>query len=276
MAAIVEQLAAWPQPGRTLVIGHRGAMGYAPENTLASFELALQQGADFVELDVHLSRDGQVVVMHDERLERTTDGRGLVRDWSVSELRRLDAGAWFDPRFAGERVPTLQEVLEWAAGRTRLAIEIKNGPLYYDGIEARVVELLRRHDLRQQAIVISFDHQALRRLRALDEGLLTGALYSCRPADPVGLAAAAGAQVLEPHWSHVTPADVAAAHAAGLLVSTWTTSDPDTMRGLIEAGVDGIATNHPDVLTRLLAASQATPSRPPPAPPAASDSSTPS
>lgn len=275
MAAIVEQLAAWPQQGRPLVIGHRGAMGYAPENTLASFELALEQGADMVELDVHLSRDGQVVVLHDEQLDRTTDGQGLVRDWSVAELRRLDAGAWFDPRFAGQRLPTLQEVLEWAADRAHLAIEIKNGPLYYDGIEAKVVELLGRHGLRQRAIVISFDHLALRRVRALDEGLLTGALYACRPADPVGLATAAGAQLLEPQWSYVTAADVAIAHAAGLLVSTWATSDLDALRGLVAAGVDGIATNHPDRLARLLAAGQGPDPTAPPAPLAASDSSAP-
>src|SRR5919197_4354903 len=102
--------------GRPLVVGHRGAMGYAPENTLASFELAVEQGADVVELDVHLSRDGQVVVIHDEQLDRTTDGRGLVGDRTLDELKRLDAGSWFDPRFAGQRIPTLHEVLAWASG----------------------------------------------------------------------------------------------------------------------------------------------------------------
>ena len=243
----------WPDKGRTLVVGHRGAMGYAPENTLASFELALEQGADVVELDVHLSRDGEVVVIHDEQLERTTDGRGLVGEHSLAELRRLDAGAWFDPRFAGQRLPTLDEVRAWAAGRTPLAIEIKNGPIFYDGIEAKIVALLERHAMREQALVIAFDHHALRRVRALDDSVLTGVLYSCRPIDPLALARAVGAQVLEPHWSFVTPEDVATAHAAGLRVSTWATSEPAALRRLLAAGVDGLATNHPDVLVRLLA-----------------------
>ena len=243
----------WPEVGRPLVVGHRGASGYAPENTFASFELALEQGADVVELDVHLSRDGTVVVIHDERLERTTDGRGLVQEHSLAELRRLDAGTWFDPRFAGQRIPTLDEVLEWAAGRTPLAIEIKNGPLFYEGIEARIVELLERHRMRERALVISFDHHALGRLRALDPSVATGVLYFGRPLDPVLLAGAVGAQVLEPHWSFVTAQDVTLAHAAGLRVSAWATSDPRVLAGLVETGVDGIATDHPDVLVRLLA-----------------------
>ena len=244
---------AWPDLRRPLVVGHRGASGYAPENTLASFELALEQGADAVEMDVHLSRDGAVVVIHDEHLDRTTDGRGLVLQHTLAELRRLDAGTWFDPRFSGQRIPTLAEVLEWAAGRARVAIEIKNGPLLYEGIEAKVVELLDRHGMRERALVISFDHHALRRVRDLDPAIATGVLYFGRPLDPTPLARAVGAQVHEPHWSIVTPEDVAVAHAAGLRVSTWATSDPDVLRQLVEVGVDGIATDHPDVLVRLLA-----------------------
>jgi glycerophosphoryl diester phosphodiesterase len=243
----------WPAVGgRPLVVGHRGASGYAPENTLASFELALEQGADVVEMDVHLSRDGEVVVIHDEQLERTTDGRGLVGEHSLAELRRLDAGSWFDPRFAGQRIPSLAEVLEWAAGRAHLAIEIKNGPCSYQGIEAKVVALLDRYGMRQRALVISFDHHALRRVRALDREVATGVLYVGRPLDPHPLAQAVGAQVVEPHWSFVTSDDVAAAHAAGLRVSTWATSDPAVLRSLIAAAVDGIATDHPDRLVRLL------------------------
>lgn len=249
-----EALAGWSAAGRPLVVGHRGASGYAPENTLASFELALEQGADVVELDVHLSRDGEVVVIHDERLDRTTDGSGLVAEHSLAELRRLDAGARFDPRFAGQRIPTLDEVLAWAVGRTRLAIEIKTGPLAYAGIEARTVELLGRHRMRERALVIAFDHHVLRRVRALDAGVATGVLYHCRPVDPLPLARAVGAQVLEPHWGFVAAEDVEAAHAAGLLVSTWATSEPAALRRLVAAGVDGIATNHPDVLVGLLAA----------------------
>src|SRR5215471_12590471 len=103
--------------GRVWVVGHRGAMGYCPENTLASFERGLELGADWIELDVHLSRDGQLIVIHDETLDRTTSGHGLVRDHTLAELKRLDAGAWFGAEYAGQRIPTLDEVLDWAHRR---------------------------------------------------------------------------------------------------------------------------------------------------------------
>src|SRR5436190_6736475 len=122
--------------GRLWVVGHRGAMGYCPENTFASFERGLELGADWIELDVHLSRDGALIVIHDETLDRTTNGHGYVKDHTLAELQQLDAGN-------GERIPTLPEVLDWAKSRKAiLDIEIKNAPLYYDGIEAKVVDAL--------------------------------------------------------------------------------------------------------------------------------------
>src|ERR671938_442670 len=124
--------------GRVWVVGHRGAMGHCPENTLASFERGLELGADWIEVDVHLSRDGALVVIHDETLERTTNGSGLVRERTLAELQRLDAGH-------GERIPTLEEVLVWARGRgIGVDVEIKNAPIYYTGIEAAVVRAVER------------------------------------------------------------------------------------------------------------------------------------
>src|SRR5215469_16982173 len=146
--------------GRVWVVGHRGAMGHSPENTMASFERGLELGADWIELDVHLSRDGALIVIHDETLERTTNGHGLVRDHSLAELKQLDAGD-------GERIPTLDEVLDWAKQRnTVIDIEIKNAPLYYEGVEQAVVDVLLRHDMVEQVIVISFDHAAVQRVKA--------------------------------------------------------------------------------------------------------------
>lgn len=227
-------------------------MGYAPENTFASFELALELGADAIELDVHLSRDGEVVVLHDERLERTTNGRGLLGEQTLAELRQLEAGSWFEPRFGGQRIPILDEVLEWAGERAVLAIEIKNGPIFYEGIEAKIVELLQRRAMRERAVVISFDHQALRRVQELDPGVPTGALYFGRPVDQPALAWSSGARLLAPHHSFVQPEYVKAAHAAGLRVMAWATSDPTELRRLIDAGVDAVATNHPDVMRQVL------------------------
>jgi len=240
--------------GRVWVVGHRGAMGYRPENTLASYEHALALGADWIECDCHLSRDGALVVMHDETVDRTTNGHGLVRDHTLQELKQLDAGAWFAPEYAGQRVLTVEELLDFARGRdTVLDIEIKNAPLYYDGIEEAVVNALARTNMADQAIVISFDHRAVGKVKALNERVATGVLYAGRPADGgLGLAKQVNADALLPHYAYVTREDVDAAHAAGLSVAPWATSDPAILRQLIQAGVDGIGTNHPDVLRSLL------------------------
>lgn len=217
---------------------------------MASFEHGLELGADWVELDVHLSRDEALVVIHDETLDRTTNGHGLVRDHTLAELRTLDAGD-------GQSIPTLEEVLVWARGRGVIVdIEIKNAPIYYEGIEQRVAVTLDRFAMTEQVIVISFDHAAVKRVKALDERITTGVLYACRPADAgVGLARAADADALLPQWAYVTREDVDAAHAAGLAVAPWATSDPEVMRRLIACGVDAIGTNHPDILRDVLGTS---------------------
>jgi len=225
------------------VVGHRGAMGYCPENTLTSFARGLELGADWIELDVHLSRDGQLIVIHDETLDRTTNGHGLVKDHSLAELKQLDAGQ-------GQAIPTLEEVLDWARTHdTILDIEIKNAPLYYDGIETKVVNALDNSRMTDQVVVISFDHHAVKRVKELDPRVLTGVLYAARPADPVGMARAASADGLLPQYAYVTRADVAAAHDAGLFVAPWTVNDVETASQLKAAGVDAIATNYPDRLS---------------------------
>lgn len=232
---------------RVWVVGHRGAMGHSPENTMASFERGLELGADWIELDVHLSRDGALIVIHDETLDRTTDGHGLVRDHTLAQLKKLDAGD-------GQRIPTLDEVLDWARERnTVVDIEIKNAPLYYAGIEPAVVSALDKAGMVEQVIVISFDHASVKRIKSLDQRVATGVLYACRPTDAgVGLARAAEAAAVLPHWAYVTADDVRAAHDAGLAVAPWATSEPHVLRQLIACGVDAIGTNHPDVLRRVI------------------------
>jgi len=234
--------------GRVWVVGHRGAMGYCPENTMLSFERALELGADWIELDVHLSRDGALIVIHDETLDRTTNGHGAVRSHTLAELKLLDAGD-------GQKVLTLEEVLAFARSRDAVVdIEIKNGPVFYDAIEEAVVSSLARTSMMEQVIVISFDHAAVQRVKALEPRVATGVLYVGRPADAgVGLARAAGADALLPHLAYVTAADVRTAHAAGLAVAPWVSSDPQVLRHLVDCGVDGIGTNHPDVLRDVLA-----------------------
>jgi glycerophosphoryl diester phosphodiesterase len=228
-------------------------MGYCPENTMASFARAVELGADWVELDVHLARDGALAVIHDDTLDRTTTGTGFVKDHTLPELKRLDAGSWFAPQYAGERIPSLDEVLAWAREQgVTVDVEIKSAPFRYSGIEEAVVGALERHGMSENAIVISFDHGAVQRVKALDPRVATGVLYAARPVDQVDLARRADADALLPHWAYVTPADVRAAHAAGLAVLPWVSSDPRVLKSLIEACVDGIGTNHPDVLRRIV------------------------
>jgi len=231
-------------------------MGHAPENTMASFEKALGLGADIIELDVHLSRDGHLIVIHDPMVERTTDGMGYVQGLTLEELKALDAGRHFRPAFAGERIPTLDEVLEWAKGKMAVAIEVKNGPVYYSGIEEKVVEVLDQHGMTDSALVISFDHICAKKIKEIQPKLVTGVLYACRPVSAVGMARQADASMLLPHWSYVVPQLIEEAHSAGLIVGPWVVDDPALMKWLIDIGVDAIGTNYPDQLRAVLETSK--------------------
>lgn len=240
-----------PQGAPVLRVGHRGARGHAPENTFASFNRGVELGASVVETDVHLSRDGEVVVIHDHTVDRTTDGHGFVKDMTVAELKKLDAGSWYDARFAGERIPTLRELLEWARHRIPLALEIKNGPIYYPGIAGQVIRLLREYDMAGQAILISFDHFVLREAKMLAPEIATGILYAARLIDAVAAAQAAGAVAVHPQYAFVTPDLVESAHRAGIAVSPWCPNDVESLRWLDRMGVDSIGTDYPDLFDRL-------------------------
>lgn len=234
-----------------LCVGHRGAKGHAPENTMMSFAVATGLGATIVETDVHLTRDGEVVLIHDHTVDRTTNGHGFVKDLTLSELKRLDAGSWYDDRFAGERIPTLTELLDWAEDKAAVAIEIKNGPFYYPGIAQKTIDLVREHGMARQAILISFDHFVLREAKQIAPEIATGVLYVGGLVDPVAMARQAGADALHPNWAFVTPALVQAAHEAGLAVSPWCPNDLASLRMLNDMGVDSIGTDYPDLFAEL-------------------------
>lgn len=237
-------LAQWRQLGRSVVVvGHRGAAGLAPENTIPSFELAVSQGVDAVETDVHLSADGVPVCIHDETVDRTTDGKGAVAGFTVAELRQLDARGRFRESYAEARIPTLDEVARWARGRTRLVVELKGTD--NPKLVPRTIDVLRQHDLLAKTLLISFDHLALQQARAAEPSALTGALYVARSANPVGIASSCGADVLCPQWSSATLETVEAAHHAGLAVSVWTANDRVAIETSIANGVDAITTDYP-------------------------------
>lgn len=237
---------------RPLITAHRGASGEAPENTLAAFHLALEQGAEMVELDVHLTAEGIPVVIHDHTVDRTTDGHGPVKGLTLAQVKALDAGGWFAPQYAGERIPTLDELLEWAKDRIPVSIEIKNGPVYYPGIEDQVVNALRRHRMVHSAIVISFDHASVLRTKQICPEVLGGVLFACTPAVPSSLALHARADILLPHWSNLTREMVDEARSHDLAISPWVIDDQEEMEWVLAHGVDAMATNYPGRLAALL------------------------
>jgi glycerophosphoryl diester phosphodiesterase len=236
----------------TLNIALRGASAYAPENTLAAFERAVELGADAIEFDIHLSRDGELVVIHDDTLDRTTDGSGPVRERSLGELMRLDAGRWFGEGFAGQRIPRLDEVLDRFAGKIPVALEIKAGSTFFPGIEEKVISALRERAAIDHAAVASFDHYALRRLKEIEPTIRTAALLVGRPVSLSALAGPARADGLAIEASFVTKAEVEACRAAGLQIVVWVVNEPAQMRHFIRLGVDGIITDRPDLLRLAL------------------------
>jgi glycerophosphoryl diester phosphodiesterase len=238
--------------GRVLGIAHRGASRYAPENTLAAFRLAIEHGASAIECDVRRTQDGQLVTIHDLTVDRTTNGQGPVSDYPLEALRRLDAGRWFDTRFVGERIPVLDEVLATIRGRALVHLEIKNGPTFYDGIEDQIVDVIRRHGMEDDTLVMSFDHQCLRRIRELSQRLATGVSYGARLVDAPAAARAADADALCVQWGFATDDVAAQARRAGLGFFVWTVDDEEVFRRCLSLGVDGIASNDTMLLGRLL------------------------
>ncbi len=234
------------RPAEPLVIAHRGASGYRPENTLSAYALAIDQRADMIEIDLHLTRDGEIVISHDEQLDGL-GGAGEVADATLADLRALDAGD-------GERVPTLDEVLDAFGERIPFNLEFKRGAKgAYPGLEARTLETVTRRGLLERTLFSSFDDSLLARLRALAPASRIAFLFSPRDAArPFERARALGAEAINPWYGLVQRELVEAAHAEGLAVYPYTVDDSGDMRRLLDLGVDGLFTNYPDRLRGLL------------------------
>jgi glycerophosphoryl diester phosphodiesterase len=243
----------WPHP---LVLAHRGASNHAPENTLAAFELALEQGAHGIELDAKLSADGEVVVIHDASVERTTDGNGKVSHLTLTALRRLDAGSFFSDQFRGEKIPTLAEVFETVGKRAIINVELTNYSTPGDGLADRVCELVQRFGLQGNVLFSSFLPSNLKRTRSL------------LPDTPRGLLALGGwigwwarsfgfnfgdYQALHPGLGDTTHRQVARVHRLKRRIYVWTVNSAEDMRRLIGWGVDGLITDDPKLAMDIVA-----------------------
>ena len=241
---------------RTLNFAHRGASGHAPENTLAAFLMAAEMGADGIELDVHLSADGQAVVIHNATVDATTNGHGSVSRMSLSELQTLDAGSWFDDLFAGERIPTLQQVFDAVGHRLLINVEIKvelgNHPADQ---EAEVVRLIEDSQLTHRVIVSSFAPSSLRRVRKMNPYIPLGLLYSKQGATILPQALrwlAVPYDALHPSFELVSANYMQRARQQGRRVNVWTVNTAEEMQRMCDMGVDGIITNYPDILNNVL------------------------
>lgn len=236
------------QLDRPLILGHRGASAYAPQNTIPAFELAIAQGADGVEFDVHLSSDGHAVVIHDFTVDHTTDGTGDVDAMTLDQLKALDAGTKFDAKFAGTRVPTLDEVFQVVKDMRAINVEIK-APT--DNIEHVVYGAIKRHNLADRVIVSSFNPLILHRMRKAAPEVAIGFLYA--PGyDFSAMMADLPHEARHPMHPMIDKVYMQQARFWGYRVNTWTVNDPQRALELAELGVDAIISDNPDLLLRAL------------------------
>ena len=233
------------------IYAHRGASGHAPENTLEAFQLAIQMGADGIELDVHLSSDGELVVIHDETVDRTTNGTGLVSGKTLAQLKQLDASKGMEG-FSGVRIPTLAEVYDLIRDTGLLVnVEIKTDNIQYADIEKKCLALEREKGMEGRVIYSSFNHYTLANVVALDPEAKTGLLYMSGLYQPWEYAKLAGASYIHPFLRNLLlPGLVDGCRENGIGINLWTVNDENTMRACLKQGV-GIITDYPDRAVQL-------------------------
>ena len=238
---------------KPLNIAHRGASGHAPENTMAAFRLAVEQCADWIELDIHQTADRHLVVLHDFSLQRTTGDRRTVKDLTLHQIKTLDVGRWWHEAYRGEKVPTLDEVLAFTENRIRVQIEIKRGSSFYPGIEKRLIEIIARHGAEKRTAVSSFEIETLKTLRKLDNKIPLGLLTrKTRPKDILEDAESINARSIHISTHRLTKGMLTQAHLIGLPVYVYTVNRPSLMTRYLAMGADGLFTNYPDRLHKLL------------------------
>jgi glycerophosphoryl diester phosphodiesterase len=238
--------------GRTLIFGHRGASAYAPMNTLPAFELAVVQNADGVELDVHLSKDKHLIVLHDFTVDHTTNAKGFARDMTLAELKALDAGSWKSDQYAGVQIPTLDEVFKAVGHKLYINVEIKSETEATDGVEQAIADCLQRNNMQERVIISSFNPLALKRFREIMPDVPIGYLYMPDYQPFAEVMQALPHEARHPHHPMIDRAYMDWAKTNGYRVNTWTVNDPARAVELRDLGVDAIITDTPDVMREAL------------------------
>jgi len=236
---------------RCIIVAHRGACAYAPENTRAAIRKALALKADMIELDVQLTQDNRLVIFHDARLDRTTNGHGVLSRWPYRELVRLDCGSWFSPRFSGERILLASQALRLIPPPSLINLELKRTSRR-DLVVKQLVRCLRWTRTTKRVVVSSLDPSLLARLKARQPQVSRALLCRRNPHQALRNAIALGCAALHPHKSLLSPSLIKRAHAAGLRVHVWTVNHAHEARRLLRLGVDGMVTNVPDRIRRIV------------------------
>ncbi|TFJ93746.1 glycerophosphodiester phosphodiesterase [Lentibacillus salicampi] len=230
------------------IFAHRGASKYAPENTMASFSLAHQQGADGIETDVHLTKDHIPVLMHDERVNRTTNSSGYIKDYTFEQLRQLDAGAWFSPEFAGSRILSLEECLEWTQDKSLyLNIELKNNKIDYKHLETIVYDKLSRYHLLHRTILSTFNPISVKRLKHLNQNIGVALLTSKRSRNLVSAAKDLGANAIHIKYRLLDHLLVDQSHQENMAIRAYTVNRPRQMLRALSIGCDGVFADVPEM-----------------------------
>lgn len=248
------------KPTRPLVIAHRGFSGKYPQNTTLAFQKAAEVGVDYIELDVSLSSDEQVIVFHDSEVSDLTDGEGFIKDLTLMEIKKIDAGVKFDSKFAGLKIPTLSEaILSIADSQTKLCVEIKARENdRWDEIVQKVLSILGTHDYLDKVIFTSYNREVVKKISQNQDGFQIGLDPSEEESQElsskelVELCRSWGADTLVFDYSYLSDALVQDLHQQDMSILTWTVDDPQDMRQMISAGVDGIMTNRPDLLKKQI------------------------
>ena len=234
---------------------HRGFCGRYPENTMLAFQKAIEEGVDGIENDIQLTRDGEIVIIHDETVDRTTDGRGRVKDLTLAQIKELDAGGKFDSAFAGQRVPTLREYLELVKDRPILTnIEMKTGVFEYREMEQKLADIIREYKVEDRVLITSFNHFTIMRMKKLAPHLKYGFLTGDWRLDAGEYTQKHGVSCYHPDHHSLTWETVEDLKSHGIEVNPYTVNDPDDIRDMMAKGVHGIITNRPDLVNQIRAA----------------------
>jgi glycerophosphoryl diester phosphodiesterase len=232
---------------------HRGGRKWAPENTLSAFRKSVELGVDGIELDIHKCKSGELVVIHDDTVDRTTGGTGRVKDMTWAQLSQLDAGSWYDKKFAGEKLPLLKEVLALVDGKLTINVEIKNCPTLYDGIEDDLIALLETYPHADKIVISSFDHQVIHDIATKTKKYKLALLGDSIIYDLGSYAQSVGAQCWNPDFDCVRADSMKAAHENHLEVNTWTVNKAEDWQHAKDLKVDTIITDDPEGLKQFLA-----------------------